>query len=293
MRHNTGENNDIPESLISTGNLGGIVGLVSSYWDTEGYFLKSSTDVKPHGMRSDPGERVGYLDPSKGFNSSIFSPPSAPVDIRASVLAQSTPAEVAPPLEQTLKVPHVPNEVRMITHSDSIPRPDLPAPAPPALPNLSESPLISLIAAASVGELDLQWLESFDNTTLESVVPREAVTGRPLTIGSIQHSSGNCRPCIFFLKAKCFKGIRCSFCHFNHSALRKQIAVPANGSGAIPTGNAVKTKRLRPSKRTREMIKQINDQMAFDDVHEDPSGPPLSVSQAAKFFKSPSVLPFL
>jgi hypothetical protein len=250
----------------------------------------------PFQMRSDPGERVGYLDPSKGFSSSVFSPPSGPVEPVPCVPVPNTSAviEEATQREQAVKIPQLPNEVRMITHSDSIPRPDVPAPAPPALPNLSESPLVSLIAAASVGELDLQWLESFDNTTLESIVPREPITGRPLTIGSIEHSSGNCRPCIFFLKAKCFKGIRCTFCHFNHSNLRKVITVPGN-SGALPStaGPTVKTKRLRPSKRTREMIKQINDQMAFDDIREDPSGPPLSVNQAARFFQPPSVMPFL
>lgn len=227
---------------------------------------------------SHQGERVGYLDPQRGFSSGVFSPPraaSAPV-LRAAPSSSSHPHQYPMQLRQSL-----PQEVRLISHSGPTMRPAIPVPAPATLPSVSESPL-SLLAAATGGTLDLQWLESFDNVTLESLVPRDPLSGRPLTIGSMEHGEGKCRPCIFFLKAKCFKGLRCTFCHFNHTTMRKQMAPPDTN---VPISNqsgttAAKSKRLRPSKRTREMIKQINEQMLFDELREDPFGPPLSVSTA-------------
>ena len=241
-------------------------------------------------MRPPQDDRVGYLDPSRSFV-------SMPVELPP--IRQSAPqvSHHAPPSSASTstanRVPP-PHEVPMITHSDSIPRPDLPVPPAPALPTLPESPL-ALLTAASGGKLDLEWLESFDNATLETLVPRDPHTGRPLTIGSIEHGQGTCRPCIFFLKAKCFKGLRCSFCHLTHATLRKPADASSSpfdlqallfpketaaAAAAAPTqSGGAKSKRLRPSKRTREMIKQINEQMMFDEIQEDPNGPPLCISQ--------------
>lgn len=186
-----------------------------------------------------------------------------------------------------------PGEVRMITYSDAIPRVNLPAIPAPELPDLSISPL-ALLVAANGGELDFQALETLDNATLEALVPRDPCSGRPLTIGSLQHGESKCRPCIFYLRAKCFKGLRCSFCHFNHQSVKKpessddaidslelnlqSVLYGDSSATSSATGPTVKTKRVRPSKRTREMIKQINEQMLFGDIHEDPLGPALSIS---------------
>ena len=267
---------------------------MSSYWDADVQSTPPSNSLFAHfDRRADRDDRVGFLDPSRGFSSSVFSPPKAPIRISPQPATASSSSQGPPPpaeSEHLEKVGSLPNVVRLISHSDAVPRPDLPAPAPPALPNLAESPLVSLLAAASMGNLDLQLLESFDNATLESIVPRDPASGRPLTIGSIEHSNVNCRPCIFFLKAKCFKGIRCNFCHFNHTTLRKQV--PVNVAQPIVPGTS-KSKRLRPSKRTREMIKQINEQMIFDDIHEDPDGPPLSANRAVVQPAPPAVQPYL
>ena len=191
----------------------------------------------------------------------------------------------------------LPSELRMITYSDDIPKPDLPPPPGPLLPDISgESPL-TLLAAAS-GDA----LENLDNSVLENIVPRDPTTGRPLTLGSLEHVEGTCRPCIFFLRAKCFKGLRCTFCHFNHTALRKQvivnppsIACPVGSDQCLPETSCsvkpstTKTKRLRPSKRTRELIKQINAQSATSNTEPtDLSSPPLSVQETTH-----SILPNL
>jgi hypothetical protein len=284
--------------MINTGNLEGIVGIVSSYWDADlpaGHPANASHSLLSHLERGpDNSDRVGFLDPSRGFSSSVFSPPKALVRISVLPAASSSRSQghsTAVEAQVTGRPSQLPNVVKLISHSDAIPRPEVPAPAPPALPNLSESPLVSLIAAASMGNLDLQHLESFDNATLESIVPRDPASGRPLTIGSIEHSNVNCRPCIFYLKAKCFKGIRCNFCHFNHTTLRKQV--PVNVATKQSSTGAVKSKRLRPSKRTREMIKQINEQMLFEDIHDDPTGPALSANQPVLQFQPPTVQAFL
>jgi len=263
-----------------------------------------SIERKATAFRCPQDDRVGFLDLSRGF--ADYPPPSSTIPIQ--------PQETTTlPVPQLLPSFELPSEVRMITYSDEIPRPDLPTPPAPALPSLTESPL-TLLIAASGGKLDLNWLETFDNSTLETLVPRDPHTGRPLTIGSIEHIEGRCRPCIFFLRAKCFKGLRCTFCHFNHTTLRRNITseeiqqegpagvlgtedrqLTAAAAAAItpslsPTVSSVvcigqpgavsKSKRLRPSKRTREMIKQINEQILLGDYqHHDPNGPPLSVTE--------------
>jgi hypothetical protein len=292
------------ESIISgAGNLERIIGVVSSYWDKRdakrGELDDSSTEVgrsvfgerSSISSRNTGDDRVGYLDPvrtipSKANHVVIKSVP------QTSLAKSSMKSRVAPEVAEQSQIP-LPDEVRMITYSDAIPRPELPPPPAPALPSLSESPL-ALLAAASGGKLDLHWLETFDNSTLETLVPRDPQTGRPLTIGSIDHAEGKCRPCVFFVKAKCFKGLKCSFCHFNHTSLRKPTSSTVDPSNIdlqqllfsnegtakiIPPVATAKSKRLRPSKRTREMIKQINEQMMYDDTKEDPNGPPLCVSQ--------------
>lgn len=42
--------------------------------------------------------------------------------------------------------------------------------------------------------------------------------GNPMSIGSIAHEAGTCKPCVFAYNAKkaCANGIRCSFCHYVH-----------------------------------------------------------------------------
>lgn len=282
------EHRNDQETIISNaGDLSRIMGVVSSYWDSQDNesVMSSSSfsqgSVLGHGKSVD--DKVGYLDRRKSY-SSLSELDSSDKQVSPKLVPRKGES-----IDETLPTNIIPHNVRMITHFDSLPAP-IPPPDPPCtLPNISQSP-IALIAAASGGQLDVDWLESFDDSTLESLVPRDPHTGRPLSIGSIEHDNGSCRPCIFFLKAKCFKGLRCSFCHFNHSSSKKNLPEDVPGSavhfeGLVP-GNRdsatkhilMKSKRLRPSKRTREMIKQINEQTMFQDFAEDPRGPALSVT---------------
>jgi len=42
------------------------------------------------------------------------------------------------------------------------------------------------------------------------------VSGPPPSVGSVQHSTGNCKRCNFFAKGRCQNGEQCSFCHYPH-----------------------------------------------------------------------------
>ena len=291
---------DRDKLMSSVGRFDKILNAVSSFWEGKelSEYLNSGGSFEPaYGAMNAPfvyprDDKVGYLDKSRCEapplqNRVEYFPPAS-----SSSVTQSVPD---PAKQRTSPFSHVklPPEVRMITYSDEIPKPDLPPPPGPMLPDISSDSPLTLLAAGDGGDM----LENLDNAVLENIVPRDPTTGRPLTIGSIEHPDGTCRPCIFFLRAKCFKGLRCTFCHFNHTALRKQILVPppptnlcpqtggSNCEASEPTGAkpVTKTKRLRPSKRTRELIKQINAQSSLHSDPNiaaecgDPNGPPLSV----------------
>jgi len=76
-------------------------------------------------------------------------------------------------------------------------------------------------------------------------------SGRPLSMGSLLHSTGDCRPCAFLASQQrpCANGIRCLFCHFPHAPKRRirlcrrkriemRAAVDAAVSGAGEQGIA-------------------------------------------------------
>ena len=297
-RNNLAIKEEQDKLLAGAGRFDKILNAVSSFWDGRelSEYLSSSSSLGPgFGMANNPyicpeNDRVGYLDKSLCVSPTIekhveYFPPASS--------SSMPPPRCEPVKQQTSPYSHVklPPEIRMITYSDDIPKPDLPPPPGPMLPDISGDSPLTLLAAAGIDVL-----ENLDDTVLENLVPRDPSTGRPLTIGSLEHPDGTCRPCIFFLRAKCFKGLRCSFCHFNHTALRKQIVVPSTNppctSGSLlhcdPPDSAgvkpsTKTKRLRPSKRTRELIKQINAQSAMltepNIAEGDHKGPPLSIQE--------------
>lgn len=64
---------------------------------------------------------------------------------------------------------------------------------------------------AGAGLLDESELE------LLKKLPRDEM-GNPLSLGSVGHEEGSCKPCVFaHNEAKpCQNGIRCGFCHYSH-----------------------------------------------------------------------------
>lgn len=56
------------------------------------------------------------------------------------------------------------------------------------------------------------------------------------SIGSAQHETGQCKPCLFFPRGNCTNGENCNFCHFEHEARKnkkKGGEVPENAKQTI------------------------------------------------------------
>lgn len=85
-------------------------------------------------------------------------------------------------------------------------------------------------STADIGELSFSSRESSyssaiqgdqeddpDEEELLRRVPSDE-NGNPMSIGSIAHEAGTCKPCVFAYNTKkaCANGTRCSFCHFVH-----------------------------------------------------------------------------
>jgi hypothetical protein len=59
-----------------------------------------------------------------------------------------------------------------------------------------------------------------------SMVPQDR-DGNPTSIGSLKHACGKCRICEDFKAGHCKKGVRCGFCHFDHSLCPRKAPTPA------------------------------------------------------------------
>jgi len=59
------------------------------------------------------------------------------------------------------------------------------------------------------------------------------------SLGSIGHHQDMCKPCVFLYNGVCLKAARCQFCHMPH--------------------NPDRVRRVRPSKRTRNLLRQHRD----------------------------------
>merc|ERR1719473_2224386 len=74
--------------------------------------------------------------------------------------------------------------------------------------------------SCSTREADLSYSAREDDPDLEDLLQRvpHDENGTLMSIGSIAHEAGTCKPCVFAYNAKkaCANGIRCSFCHFVH-----------------------------------------------------------------------------
>jgi hypothetical protein len=59
-----------------------------------------------------------------------------------------------------------------------------------------------------------------------AVVPQDR-DGNPTSMGSLKHAYGKCRICEDFKAGHCRKGVRCGFCHFDHSQCPPTAPTPA------------------------------------------------------------------
>lgn len=113
--------------------------------------------------------------------------------------------------------------------------------------NLSKEELV--MSAHQESGVGLETLEKLWERGVLQKIPR--YEGQLTSIGSIHHRiDGPCRPCIFWFKGICVKKLQCTFCHLMH--------------------DGQKSKRIKPSKRTRMQMKAAEtrtirtDQMAND-----------------------------
>eukprot|EP01066_Platyproteum_vivax_P014744 Platyproteum_vivax@DN6592_c0_g1_i4.p1 len=63
-------------------------------------------------------------------------------------------------------------------------------------------------------------------TALFNLIPRDE-NGAMLSVGSIPHTNGTCKPCVFAFHASkpCLNGVNCGFCHYHH-APKKRCRAP-------------------------------------------------------------------
>merc|ERR1719421_2156951 len=53
------------------------------------------------------------------------------------------------------------------------------------------------------------------------------------SVGSAQHATGECKPCLFFPKGSCTNGETCNFCHFKHETRRNKKKSEKEGAESV------------------------------------------------------------
>jgi len=100
-------------------------------------------------------------------------------------------------------------------------------------------------------------------------------SGSPSSIGSVLHASEKCRPCRnMFASHGCPDGVRCLFCHQDHSALShlvESVSCADEHDDPEENGDAGKPSRFRPSKAKRDYYKEMVKQLEAD-IQKDPFG---------------------
>eukprot|EP00747_Dinoflagellata_sp_TGD_P217849 gnl/TRDRNA2_/TRDRNA2_90194_c0_seq3.p1 gnl/TRDRNA2_/TRDRNA2_90194_c0~~gnl/TRDRNA2_/TRDRNA2_90194_c0_seq3.p1 ORF type:complete len:152 (-),score=31.79 gnl/TRDRNA2_/TRDRNA2_90194_c0_seq3:113-568(-) len=77
------------------------------------------------------------------------------------------------------------------------------------------------LAASSGQQRVVPKLSEEELKALNERVPKDE-DGRLTSLGSMQHASGGCRPCVFFSsKVGCANAQTCNFCHFKHLQVKK------------------------------------------------------------------------
>jgi len=101
----------------------------------------------------------------------------------------------------------------------------------------------------------------------ELAVPREERDGEgqeggksSYTAGSVLHSSGTCKPCLFWYRGLCFKGKACTFCHFAHDADKVHNIRPS------------KKTRVWLQRRTRQLDLAVKTLITRNELQSDPPG---------------------
>mmetsp|Transcript_12616 Transcript_12616/g.23733 ORF Transcript_12616/g.23733 Transcript_12616/m.23733 type:complete len:216 (+) Transcript_12616:62-709(+) len=98
-------------------------------------------------------------------------------------------------------------------------------------------------SAASATSSD-QWQAEAQKEELERLTAQVPVTatGKPTSLGSVQHPHGCC-PCMFFAKPSgCIRGVQCEFCHFPHQINVKKNLSMQRSAGSGRPGEACRSR---------------------------------------------------
>jgi len=102
---------------------------------------------------------------------------------------------------------------------------------PSAMDHSTHLSLLTQRLRQSWAQVGLQ-LGKDERLDLEKLLNRVPIdeNGRRLSVGSIPHGSGTCRPCTFAASGTgCHVGVFCRFCHSQHPGVRRTKARPCKG----------------------------------------------------------------
>jgi len=101
-------------------------------------------------------------------------------------------------------------------------------------------------------------------------------SGKLSSMGSVLHVTGKCRPCRnMFALHGCPDGLRCLYCHQEHSALSQlvesHLSCVDEHDNQEENGDARRSSKFRPSKAKRDHYKEMIKELEAD-IHKDPFG---------------------
>lgn len=107
------------------------------------------------------------------------------------------------------------------------------APVPQHLPPGTAADYVDMVHRET--DVPIADLVALDQQGVLRLIPRDE-TGALTSVGSLKHMENGCSPCLFWFKGTCAKGLRCTYCHIKHKGQ--------------------KNKRIRPSKATRQRLRE-------------------------------------
>lgn len=97
----------------------------------------------------------------------------------------------------------------------------------------STDPIVTEMSSVVASIVDEQ---SMGNISMISGVA--AYPSEQPSVGSVKHSSGDCKACTWFPKGRCNRGVDCLYCHFDHDG-RKKRAKPKKSTISIAEANSL------------------------------------------------------
>jgi len=90
----------------------------------------------------------------------------------------------------------------------------------------AENPFVAMVHAET--GVAIEQLTTLYSQGLLQQIPRDE--GALTSIGSVSHWAGDCRPCIFWFRDACTKGLSCAHCHFLHRGQKHKKIKPSRST---------------------------------------------------------------